>query len=142
MRLAPRQLLRRPEGDPTTVKTILIVDDSEIVRAICADWIGVLGHRVVVSDGAAEFARLIATEKPDLVLMDVDMPGLSGVKLSSLARRDLLLSCPIVLHSARPVGELDVLARSQGLAGFIKKTDDRRFFQKRISDVLMGWTLS
>ena len=125
-----------------TQKTVLIVDDSPIVRGIVSTWLSSMKLRVVESDGAAAFARLVATEKPDLVLIDIDMPGLSGVKLSSLARRDLLTSAPIVLHSSRNIGELDVLARSQGLAGFIKKTDNREFFQKRIRDFLMGWRLS
>lgn len=111
---------------------ILIVDDSAIVRGLLTDWLQQAGHVPVAIDSPASFARATAVEQPDLVLMDVDMPGLPGTKLAALG----LTRCPIVLHSARNAEELAAACRTCGAAGFIEKTNDSRSFLQKLEGFL------
>jgi CheY-like chemotaxis protein len=115
---------------------ILVVDDSPIVREIVATWLTSAGHAPIAIDGAAAFARVTATEHPDLVLMDVDMPGLSGVKLASLAASAGLSDCPIVLHSGRTKTDLARACLECGAKGFIEKTDSPAKFLKSLEGFL------
>jgi len=112
---------------------ILIVDDSPIVRALVSEWLQKAGHAPVVIDSPASFARATAVEQPDLVLMDVDMPGLPGTKLASLG----LSRCPIVLHSSRTAAELTLACSQCGAAGFIEKTNDSRTFLMKLERFLL-----
>lgn len=111
---------------------ILIVDDSAIIREIVVEWLQKAGHAAIAIDSPVTFARAVATERPDLVLMDVDMPGVKGTKLASLN----LARCPIVLHSSRSAEELTTACTECGATGFIEKTKDPRAFLLRLEAFL------
>jgi CheY-like chemotaxis protein len=101
---------------------ILVVDDSEIVRMSVSDMLEDRGFDVVAVAGVFALSQLVASETPDLVLMDVSMPAISGDKAVEIARRNQSADCPIVLFSDRKPEELQMLARRCGAAGFIRKT--------------------
>ncbi|MFM9107497.1 MAG: response regulator [Chloroflexota bacterium] len=88
-----------PAGADRAIRTVLVVEDDEpvnrLVRRILAGWgYGVRG----ADDGFAALAA-IERERPDLVLADVMMPGLSGIDLvRRLGERQTRL--PVVLFSA------------------------------------------
>ncbi len=101
---------------------ILIVDDSALVRDAVAMMLEEGGYAVVAMDSVFSFAQTLNAEKPDLVLIDVNMPAMKGDKLVEIAQKHHTVKCPIVLFSDRPPRELDTLARACGAAGFIQKT--------------------
>jgi len=101
---------------------ILVVDDSEIVRESVALMLEERGFDVVTVTGVFAVPQAVARENPDLVLMDVTMPAISGDKAVEIARRNHSASCPIVLFSDRAPDELALLASRCGAAGFIRKT--------------------
>jgi DNA-binding response OmpR family regulator len=103
---------------------VLVVDDSELSREITRDMLEEHGFSVIIMETSIGMSRTLAVEKPDLVLMDVDMPALEGDKAVAIARRHSLHVCPIVLYSARKPKELETLARSCGADGFVCKTSD------------------
>jgi two-component system response regulator MtrA len=79
------QLCRSPHGHDRF--TVLIVDDDESIAELLADLLAGEGYRAVIAhDGATalDFAR---TERPDMVLSDCMMPGLSGTQLAQELRR-------------------------------------------------------
>lgn len=83
---------------------ILIVDDELPMRIALSDLLTHEGHRVVVAhDGASGLKRAVE-EKPDLVLLDVMMPGLDGFALAAELRR-LGYSMPILMLTAK--GQVD-----------------------------------
>jgi len=100
---------------------ILVVDDSPTVRAGATWVLQRAGYEVVVLDSPFAFSQVLNSEKPDLVLMDVSMPGLRGDKLVEIAQRYDAHRCPIVLFSSQPDEELSALVRTLGIAGFIPK---------------------
>lgn len=102
---------------------LLIVDDSPIIREF-VQTILEEEYEVIGLDSPTGFSRALVQEKPDLVLMDVSMPALSGDKLVEIALRSGLHRCPIVLFSDRSDAELARLVEECGAAGYIRKSQD------------------
>ena len=85
-----------------------------------------LGYDVVARSEALGTMRAISSEKPEVVIMDVEMAGLRGEAISSLLSRRKERLC-VVFHSARPRAELERLVRDTGARGAIPKGDLRDF---------------
>ena len=74
---------------PDLKASILIVEDEESVRTSLAEILRVLGHRVrCASDGLAAMAE-INQEIPEILLSDLNMPGMSGFELLPVVRRQI-----------------------------------------------------
>jgi CheY-like chemotaxis protein len=105
--------------------TILVVDDSEVVLNVTRTLLEAVGYRVLTHSGPAGCVAVILQEKPDLVLIDVNMPKLGGetiVKLFGKAQPNS--ETIILLFSTLPADQLDSRARAAGAHGFIRKTED------------------
>lgn len=102
---------------------LLIVDDSAIIREFVQTVLEE-EYEVIGLDSPTGFSRILVQEKPDVVLMDVSMPALSGDKLVEIALRSGLHRCPIVLFSDRSDAELARLVEECGAAGYIRKSQD------------------
>ena len=92
---------------------ILIVDDDPLVRETMRDYVEHLGYRVRDASSAEDALMLIAQELPDLILLDVRMPGITGIELCRQLKADQATHLiPVVLLTAER--ELD--SRVAGLA--------------------------
>lgn len=99
-----------PSVDPAR---ILIVDDDPLVRETIRDYVEHLGYRVRDASSAEDALGLIAQELPDLILLDVRMPGITGIELCRQLKSDQTTHLiPVVLLTAER--ELD--SRVAGLA--------------------------
>lgn len=106
---------------PTT-KKILLVEDSAVTRKLIAKILVDAGYAVVEAEnGLAAFAQL-EDEKPDLMLLDVVMPGIDGYKVLSMVRKhDTLKNLPIIMLTSRD-GLLDKLrGRMSGSDEYLTK---------------------
>jgi len=105
--------------------TILVVDDSEVVLTVTKTLLESSGYRVLTHSGPAGCVAVILQEKPDLLLIDVNMPKLGGetiVKLFGKAQPNS--ETIILLFSTLPGDQLEQRARLAGAHGFIRKTED------------------
>lgn len=105
--------------------TILVVDDSEVVLSVTRTVLESVGYRVLTHPGAAGCVAVILQEKPDLVLLDVNMPKLGGetiVKLFGKAQPNS--DTIILLFSTLSSEQLEQRAQLAGAHGFIRKTED------------------
>jgi CheY-like chemotaxis protein len=103
-------------------RRILIADDELHNRIILTDLLGSKGYKTLCANDGAEAVRLGLREAPDLVLMDLHMPHLSGFE----ATRQLLadgayVGSPILLLSADCDAETRRKAEALGCTGFIEK---------------------
>lgn len=90
---------------------ILAVDDDASLRELLSEYLGRLGHEVEgVADGQAAVAA-VAERAPDLVLLDVTMPGLNGWQ--TLTRIRATSTVPVIMLTARSE-EMDVLRGFSG----------------------------
>src|ERR1051325_8758874 len=107
---------------------VMIVDDDRTTLDVLGALLEKEGHSVVERDTAIGTTQAIIRENPDVVRLDVRMPGLSGDKLAELIAARSTNTPLLVLHSASPKKELDELAKRCGASGAIEKTSDPKPF--------------
>ncbi len=78
---------------------VLIADDDRLVRAMLTDLLGELGHRVVAAANGAEAVALCERESPEVVVLDLLMPRLSGLD-ALRAMRQAGCTAPAILLTA------------------------------------------
>ena len=69
-------------------KKILIIDDTELMVKLITDVLSDKGYMVVSAHNGVDGIKMVAAEKPDLVLLDIVMPGLDGFEVCKLLRED------------------------------------------------------
>ena len=102
---------------------VLIIDDEEDVRRIALLSLVHVGHFAVVeASGGAQGIEIARTEKPDVILLDVMMPGMDGPTTLAKLREDAATrDIPIVFVTARAMSaELEPL-RALGAKGVLTK---------------------
>ena len=111
-------------------RTILVVEDETTLRETLADALEVEGFRVVAAaDGRAALARFRA-DKPDLVLLDLMLPELSGIEVCRIIRAES--GVPIVMLTAKD-SELDkVVGLELGADDYVTKPFSLRELSARI----------
>lgn len=67
----------------TSQLTVLVVDDSPVDRTLLSAFVNRMGHRAVTAESGEEAICAVAQEPPDLVLMDVTMPGMGGLRAAA-----------------------------------------------------------
>jgi DNA-binding response OmpR family regulator len=86
----------------TLCKLVAVVDDEPDTNEMIAEMIRLNGHEVIRSFDGHSAMQLISREMPDLVVMDVMMPDLSGLEVLRFMRRDPRLKhIPVIVLSAR-----------------------------------------
>jgi DNA-binding response OmpR family regulator len=108
---------------------ILIIDDSATVVAAVRAALGQDGHQVEYLEVFAGLFSVLSTRPPDLILLDLHMPGISGVKLGGLLRAHTKRAVPVCVYSARPLDEMLAAAREIEAAAVVEKSrplDDLR----------------
>jgi two-component system alkaline phosphatase synthesis response regulator PhoP len=114
--------------------TILVVDDHLSVRTLVADYLGSQGYRVLTASDGEEGLIVARRSRPELVLLDVMMPGLDGFGFLQAFRRDS--SAPVILLTAR-VEETDkVVGLELGADDYVTKPFGMKELVARIRAVL------
>jgi CheY-like chemotaxis protein len=86
----------------STSKTVLIIEDEEDAAELFAEMMRVSGFRVLKTSNSAPALSLMATEKPDVIILDIMMPEISGLDILRQMRRDPELArIPVVVVSAK-----------------------------------------
>jgi two-component system cell cycle response regulator DivK len=117
---------------PATGKTVLIVEDNELNTKLFRDLLLSRGHRVVETREGKEALNLARSEKPNLILMDIQLPEISGFELIKLITQDATISSiPVVAVTAfamkgdeekiRQSGCDDYLAKPISVSSFLQK---------------------
>jgi two-component system phosphate regulon response regulator PhoB len=88
--------------EKTTPGRILVVEDERDISALVAYHLAREGYRVRTAEGGPEAIEAMASERPDLIVLDLMLPGLSGYEvLSEMRRRPELVDVPVILLTAR-----------------------------------------
>lgn len=130
--------MNKTSPNPGAQATVLIVDDSEICLDIAREALEAEGYRVVTSTSPLGVNRIIATERPAVVVVDVTMPALRGDKLVQLVRRHQTEPVHILLHSDRPAIELARYVVESGATDYVEKTPDAEPLVRAIKGLLQG----
>lgn len=107
----------------SSARTILVIDDNAVVLEATRATLEQAGFRVVTLDRANGAVVAVLHERPDLVLLDVNMPNMTGDSLADvLGRTRATRSILVVLYSSLPANALRMKAMAAGAHGFIQKT--------------------
>lgn len=114
---------------PSTVATgprILIVDDETRNRQLAEVMLAPEGYRVMSVATGAEALAAVAHDAPDLILLDIMMPGMDGYRvLTALKASDATKAIPVVLVSALDDASSQAHGRNLGAAAFLVKPISR-----------------
>ena len=106
---------------------ILVVDDDPEISSLLQYTLESLGHKVKVCDNGREVLEMLHSYKPDLLVLDVMLPGIDGYSLTAQIAEDPVLNkMPIVVLSALEPSRT-MFQRFSQVAGFLTKpfnTDD------------------
>lgn len=107
------------------IKKVLVVDDSKTELMFLTDLLQKNGFSVRTAENAEDAFRRLAEEKPDLILMDVVMPGQNGFQLTRAISRDPLYSdVPIIMCTSKNQETDRVWGMRQGARDYITKPVD------------------
>jgi CheY-like chemotaxis protein len=102
---------------------ILIVDDDPVLASVAGEILELAGYTVQLQTSPFGTTSAAVTFKPAVVLLDVNMPGLSGARLVGLLREGLRHPSYVVLFSSNDEAQLRELVQTTGADGYIKKGD-------------------
>lgn len=104
------------------IKSILLVDDSKTELFFLSDLLTKYGFRVRTAVNGEEAMRRLAEEKPDLILMDVVMPGQNGFQLTrSITRNPLYADVPVIMCTSKNQETDRVWGMRQGARDYVVK---------------------
>ena len=112
---------------------ILIVDDSPTQLIGIQRIVEKLGHQTLTAEDGAAGVALAKAELPDLILMDVVMPGQNGFQLTrSITRDPLYADVPVIMCTSKNQETDRVWGMRQGARGYITKPVDPAELQAKI----------
>jgi CheY-like chemotaxis protein len=118
-------------------RAILIVEDNPMSMELVADLLEAAGYGVLKAVSGEEALREAAARKPDLILMDISMPGMDGLEATRRLKRDpLTAGIPVVALTASIMYVDQERAKAAGCQGMIAKPIDTRQFVKVVAGYL------
>ena len=104
------------------IQKILVVDDSKTELMVLSDLLVKNGYKVRTAENAEEAFRRLSEEKPELILMDVVMPGQNGFQLTRAIARDPQYSdIPIIMCTSKNQETDRVWGMRQGARDYVTK---------------------
>ena len=120
-------------------KTVLVVDDSAITRLSVVESVKRLGYAAIEASSGIEAVASAQSQKPDLIILDILMPGKTGIMvLEDLGKHADTRSIPVIMLTVqsdrRTVGQ----ALSRGATEYMLKPINQADLEKRLTKYLEG----
>ena len=116
------------------VKTILVVDDSPTERHVLSELLTQNGYQVITAENGEEGVEKAKSEQPDLILMDVVMPGLNGYQATrTLTRDETTKHIPIIVCTSKGQETDRIWGLRQGALDYIVKPVDAQDLLSKIA---------
>ena len=107
------------------IKKILIVEDSPTERLLLCELLKKNGYRVIAAESGEQAIVLSRQQKPDLILMDVVMPGINGYEATrTIMRQDETRHIPIIICTSRGQATDKIWGMRQGAQDYLVKPLD------------------
>ena len=115
---------------------ILLIDDSDVSLLVCETLLVAEGFDTRTAASLEQFDHLLREWPPDVVLTDVQMPGLSGPELCRRLKADAATArIPVVLYSSLPEEELMIAALQCGADGCVRKANRHEELPQRLREI-------
>ena len=124
-------------GDATMSKTILVVEDQEDNRQILRDLLGSAGFRMIEAHDGEQALTVARSERPNLILMDIQLPILDGYEATRSIKRDPELKhIPVIAVTSYALSGDEERARAAGCDGYVGKPYSTRHLLAKIGQFL------
>jgi signal transduction histidine kinase/response regulator RpfG family c-di-GMP phosphodiesterase len=119
----------------TETKQLLVIDDDEASRYLLKTALGRADFRIVEATGGADGLRKVLELSPDIVVLDLSMPDLSGFEvLSQLKENPLTAAIPVIIHTSRVLDAHEREMLGQAVAIVSKESNSRELLLERFAD--------
>jgi len=116
------------------VKKILIADDSPSDRQFLLEQLSKHGFECVIAEGGAEAIAKAKSERPDLILMDVVMPGTNGYEATrTITRDEVTRDIPVILCTGKDQETDRLWGLRQGARDYVTKPIDVNVLIEKIA---------
>jgi two-component system cell cycle response regulator DivK len=118
-------------------KTILVVEDQEDNRQILRDLLASAGFRMVEAHDGRQALTVARSERPDLILMDIQLPILDGYEATRSIKRDPELKhIPVIAVTSYALSGDEKNARDAGCDAYVAKPYSTRYLLAKIGQFL------
>ena len=118
-------------------KTILVVDDEKDTLVFLANTLRRLGYEVIAVSRGLEVVELVKNQRPDLILLDIVMPNISGEDVADILSRDpLTADIPIVFLTGIVTKQEEPLLKKTGKRYLLAKPATAEEIQATIQKIL------
>jgi CheY-like chemotaxis protein len=122
---------------------IVVIDDDSKALSVAKRLLEAAGYEVITSESPLRMPQLVQRERPNLVLLDLEMPALSGEHVLDFTTLfDFLREVPIVIHSAKDEESLKSLVERSPAVGYIRKTNNGLAFVSQVEKFIAEWQRS
>jgi DNA-binding response OmpR family regulator len=118
----------------TVAGRVLVVDDDLTVRDVVRRYLELAGHQVSLADNGEDALRLIAEHEPDLVVLDLMLPGMDGLEVCRRLRQNSAV--PVVMLTALGEEENRIAGLQLGADDYVTKPFSPRELALRVASVL------
>ena len=116
---------------------ILLVEDNDNNRLLIRDVLQASGYRVIEAETAEDGVRMAAEQRPALVLMDIQLPGMSGIEALQRLRADpVTRAIPVVAVTASAMTQDRRQIMAAGFDGYQSKPISVKSFLQTIREIL------
>ena len=120
-------------------KTILIVEDDAKNMTLFRDLLQVSGYSTIEASDGKQGIELAKAKKPDLILMDIQMPEMDGLEATRILKADATTSnIPVIALTAYAMKGDEERMLEAGCDGYLAKPIDIKEFLKEVSKYLSG----
>ena len=110
------------ESTNGSAKTVLVVEDNELNMKLFHDLLEVHGYNIIQTKDGMDALRLAREHKPDLILMDIQLPEVSGLEVTKWIKEDDdLKSIPVIAVTAFAMKGDEEKIREGGCEAYIAK---------------------
>ena len=116
---------------------ILVVDDSPTEQHRLVNALARQGHQVLTAATGSDGVEMAGTEQPDVILMDVVMPGINGFQATrQITRGENTRHIPVIIVSSKDQDADKVWGERQGACGYLTKPVDDRTLIATVNGLL------
>ena len=116
---------------------ILVVDDSPTETHQFVNALARHGYQVLTASSGTDGIAIASEEQPDVILMDVVMPGINGFQATrQLTKNEITSHIPVIIVSSKSQDADRVWGERQGACGYLTKPVDDRVLIDTVNDVL------
>lgn len=117
--------------------TVLVIDDEEDIRLLARVGLAAAGCTVVVAGGGAEGIERARAVQPDVIVLDVMMPGMDGrATLAALRQDPATAAIPVIFLTAKAQTRLEDFSAGQPRVGLIAKPFSPRDLARQVREFL------